>query len=171
MIICCTHVWLSSFFYTPSIPTIIQIFSYDFSLDYILHHILFLRRPHPNFVAHPYTFPVISSGTMVANRHEPKTYVDLEALLEYEATRDIFKRAGWDPFLRKFDGYNDAITLQFALHFQGGFAKVGELEFEVMEKFISEAIQLPTTGQRWTKGQHVEKKLCTQLLKPQYRET
>jgi hypothetical protein len=108
---------------------------------------------------------------MVANRHEPETYADLEALPEYEATRDIFKKAGWEPFLKKFDGYNDAITLQFALHFQGGFAKVGELEFEVTEKFISEAIQLPTTGQRWTKGQPVDKNLCTQLLKPQYRET
>ena len=98
-------------------------------------------------------------------------YADLEALPEYEATRDIFKKAGWEPFLKKFDGYNDAITLQFSLHFQGGFAKVGELEFEVTKKFISEAIQLPTTGQRWTKGQPVDKNLCTQLLKPQYRET
>ena len=51
------------------------------------------------------------------NRHEPETYADLEALPEYEATRDIFKKAGWEPFLKKFDGYNDAITLQFALHF------------------------------------------------------
>jgi hypothetical protein len=108
---------------------------------------------------------------MVANRHEPETYADLEALPEYEATRDIFKQAGWEPFLKKFDGYNDAITLQFALNFEGGSAKVGELEFEVTEKFISEAIQLPTTGQRWTKGQPVDKKLCTQLLKPQYRGT
>jgi hypothetical protein len=108
---------------------------------------------------------------MVENHHEPETYADLEALLEYEATRDIFKQAGWEPFLKKFDGYNDAITLQFALHFEGGFAKVGELEFEVTEKFISEAIQLPTIGQRWTKGQPVDKKLCMQLLKPQYRET
>jgi hypothetical protein len=108
---------------------------------------------------------------MVANRHEPETYADLEALPEYEATRDIFKQAGWEPFLKKFDGYNDAITLQFALHFEGGSSKVGELEFEVTEKFISEAIQLPNTGQRWTKGQPVDKKLCTQLLKPQYRET
>jgi hypothetical protein len=107
---------------------------------------------------------------MVANRHEPETYADLEALPEYEATRDIFKQAGWEPFLKKFDGYNDAITLQFALHFEGGSAKVGELEFEVTEKFIAEAIQLPTTGQRWTKGQPVDKNLCTQLLKPQYRE-
>jgi hypothetical protein len=108
---------------------------------------------------------------MVANRHEPETYADLEALPEYGATRDIFKQAGWEPFLKKFDGYNDAITLQFALHFEGGTAKVGELEFEVTEEFIAEAIQLPTTGQRWTKGQPVDKKLCAQLLKPQYRET
>jgi hypothetical protein len=171
MIILCTYVRLSSFFHTPSIPTTIQIFSYDFSPDYIPHHILSLRRPRPNFAAHPYTSAVISSVTMVENRHEPETYADLEALPEYEATRDIFKQAGWEPFLKKFDGYNDAITLQFSLHFEGGFAKVGELEFEVTEKFVSEAIQLPTTGQRWTKGQPVDKQLCTQLLKPQYRET
>jgi hypothetical protein len=48
---------------------------------------------------------------MVANHHEPETYTDLEALPEYGATRDIFKQAGWEPFLKKFDGYNDAITL------------------------------------------------------------
>jgi hypothetical protein len=108
---------------------------------------------------------------MVENRHEPKTYTDLEALPKYGATRDIFKQAGWEPFLKKFNGYNDAITLQFALHFEGGTSKVGKLEFEVMEEFIAEAIQLPTTGQRWTKGKPVDKKLCAQLLKPQYRET
>jgi hypothetical protein len=108
---------------------------------------------------------------MVANRHEPETYADLEALPEYGATRDIFKQAGWEPFLKKFDGYNDAITLQFALHFDGETAKVGEFEFGVTEEFIAEAIQLPTTGQRWTKGQPVDKELCAQLLKPQYRNT
>jgi hypothetical protein len=100
---------------------------------------------------------------IVANRHEPKTYTDLEALSEYGATRDIFKQAGWEPFLKKFDGYNDAITLQFALHFEGGTTKVGELEFEVTEEFVVEAIQFPTTGQRWTKGQPVDKNLCAQL--------
>jgi hypothetical protein len=108
---------------------------------------------------------------MVANRHEPETYADLEALPEYRATREIFKQAGWEPFLKKFNGYNDAITLQFALHFDGETAKVGEFEFGVTEEFIAEAIQLPTTGQRWTKGQPVDKELCAQLLKPQYRNT
>jgi hypothetical protein len=107
---------------------------------------------------------------MVANRHEPETFADLEALPEYEATKHIFQKAGWEPFFKKFDGYDDSITLQFALRFHGGLAKVGELEFEVTEKFISEAIQLPNTGQKWTKGQPVDKKLCTQLLQPQYRK-
>jgi hypothetical protein len=108
---------------------------------------------------------------MVENFHEPETYADLEALAEYGATRDIFKQAGSEPFLKKFDGYNDAITHQFSLRFEDGTAKVGELEFEVTEEFIAEEIQLPTIGQRWTKGQPVDKKLCMQLLKPQYRET
>jgi hypothetical protein len=47
---------------------------------------------------------------MVANRHELETYDDLETLPEYKATKEILKRAGWEPFLRKFNGYNDAIT-------------------------------------------------------------
>jgi hypothetical protein len=110
-------------------------------------------------------------GAMVANRHEPETYADLEALPEYKATREIFKQAGWEPFLKKFNGYDDAITLQFALHFDGETAKVGGLEFKVTEEFIAEAIELPTTGQRWAKGQPVDKELCVQLLKPQYRNT
>jgi hypothetical protein len=67
----------------------------------------------------------------VTNHHEPETYADLEALPEYRATRDIFKRAGWEPFLKKFDGFNHAITLQFALNFDGETAKVFELEFGV----------------------------------------
>jgi hypothetical protein len=110
-------------------------------------------------------------GAMVANRHEPETYADLEALPEYKATKEIFKQAGWEPFLKKFNGYDDAITLQFALHFNGETAKVGGLEFRVTEEFIAEAIELPTTGQRWMKGQPVDKELCVQLLKPQYRNT
>jgi hypothetical protein len=47
----------------------------------------------------------------------------------------------------------------------------GDLEFGVTEEFIAEAIELPTTGQRWTKGHPVDKELCAQLLKPQYRNT
>jgi hypothetical protein len=110
-------------------------------------------------------------GAMVANRHEPETYVDLEALPKYKATKEIFKQAGWEPFLRKFNGYNDAITLQFELHFDGETTKVGGLEFRVTEEFIAEAVDFPTTGQRWMKGQPVDKELCVQLLKPQYRTT
>jgi hypothetical protein len=108
---------------------------------------------------------------MVANLHEPETYADLETLPEYKSTKEIFKRAGWEPFLRKFNGYNDAITLQFTLHFDGETTKVGGLEFRVTEEFIAEAVELPTTGQRWMKGQPVDKELCVKLLKPQYRNT
>jgi hypothetical protein len=99
---------------------------------------------------------VISSEIMVANRHEPETFADLEALPEYEATKHIFQKARWEPFFEKFNGYDDSIMLQFSLRFHGGLAKVGELEFESTEKIISEAIQLPNTGQKWTKGQPID---------------
>jgi hypothetical protein len=98
---------------------------------------------------------------MVVNRHEPETYADLEALPMYEATKHIFQKVGLESFFKKFDGYDDTITLQFSLHFHGGLAKVGKLEFEVTEKFIFEAIQLLNTGQKRTKVQSVNKKLCT----------
>jgi hypothetical protein len=98
---------------------------------------------------------------MVVNHHEPETYADSEALPEYEATKHIFQKARWESFFKKFDGYDDSVTLQFALRFHGGLDKVGELEFEVTEKFISEVIQLPSTSQKWTKGHPVDKKLCT----------
>jgi hypothetical protein len=104
---------------------------------------------------------MIPSEIMVANHHEAETFADLEALPEYEAIEHIFQKSGWEPFFKKFDGYDDSITLQFTPCFHGGLAKVGELEFEVIEKLISEAIQLPNTGQKWTKGQPVDKKLCT----------
>ena len=77
---------------------------------------------------------------MVENRHEPETYADLEALPKYAVTKYIFQKVGWEPFFKTFYGYDDKITLQFALHFHGGLAKVGNLEFEVTEKFISEEI-------------------------------
>jgi hypothetical protein len=67
--------------------------------------------PSSNSVAHLWRFPVIPSEIMVENRHEPEMYVDLEALPEYEATKDIFQKAGWEPFFKKFDGYDDSITL------------------------------------------------------------
>ena len=89
---------------------------------------------------------------MVVNSHKRETYAYLEALPEYTVTKHIFQKVGWESFFKKFDGYDDKITLQFALHFHGRLAKVGELEFEVTEKFIFEVIQLPNTGQRWMKG-------------------
>ena len=63
--------------------------------------------PSSNSVLHLWTFLVILSGIMVANHHKPETYADLEALPEYEATKHIFQKAGWEPFFKKFDGYDD----------------------------------------------------------------
>jgi hypothetical protein len=41
---------------------------------------------------------------MVVNRHEPETYADLEALPEYEATKHIFQKAGWEHSSRNLMG-------------------------------------------------------------------
>jgi hypothetical protein len=45
---------------------------------------------------------------------------------------------------------------QFALTFDGCRAKVGDVQLEIDEQFISLATSLPATGQKWSKNCKVE---------------
>jgi hypothetical protein len=49
-----------------------------------------------------------------------------------------------------------AVAQQFALTFDGCRAKVGDIQLEIDEGFISSATGLPATGQRWFKNSKVE---------------
>jgi hypothetical protein len=59
---------------------------------------------------------------------------------------------GWLPFIRKFDGYDITVARQFALSFDGYRAKVGDVQLEVTEQFLSSATSLPVKGQKWSKS-------------------
>jgi hypothetical protein len=48
------------------------------------------------------------------------------------------------------------VAQQFALTFDGCRAKVGDIQLEINEEFISSATGLPATGQRWFKNLKVE---------------
>ena len=101
----------SSFSHTLLILMTFQTSFYNSSHD-LFHTSYYIPLfPSSNSATHLWIFPVILSGIMVVNRHEPETYADLEALPKYEATKHIFQKAGWEPFFKKFDGYDDSITL------------------------------------------------------------
>jgi hypothetical protein len=69
-----------------------------------------------------------------------------QALLMFDGAYSDLEEFGWLPFIRKFDGYNPSVARQFALTFDGCRAKVGDVQVEINEQFLSLATSLPAVG-------------------------
>jgi hypothetical protein len=87
-----------------------------------------------------------------------------QALLMFNGAYSDLEKFGWLPFIRKFDGYNPSVARQFALTFDGCRAKVGDVQMEINEQFLSSTTSLPATGQKWSKNYKVEDVLWTFLF-------
>jgi hypothetical protein len=74
----------------------------------------------------------------------------------FDGAYSDLEKYGWIQFIRKFDGYNLAVARQFALSFDGGRAKVGDVQIEINEQFLSLVTSLPDTGQKWSKKYKVD---------------
>jgi hypothetical protein len=70
-----------------------------------------------------------------------------QALLMFDSAISDLEDSGWLPFIQKFEGFNLCVVRQFALTFDGYRAKVGDVQLEIDEQFISLATGLPATGQ------------------------
>jgi hypothetical protein len=79
-----------------------------------------------------------------------------QALLMFDGAYGDLENLGWLPFIRKFDGHNSTVARQFALSFEGCRAKVGDVQLEITEQFLSSATSLPVTGQKWSKSCKVD---------------
>jgi hypothetical protein len=79
-----------------------------------------------------------------------------QELLMFDGAYSDLEEFGWLPFIRKFDGYNPNVARKFALTFDGYRAKVGDVQLEIDEKFLSLATGLPAVRQRWSKNCKVE---------------
>jgi hypothetical protein len=79
-----------------------------------------------------------------------------QALLMFDGAYNDLEEFGWLPFIRKFDGFNPGVARQFALTFDGCRARVGDVQLEIDEQFLSLATSLPATGQKWSKNCKVE---------------
>jgi hypothetical protein len=70
-----------------------------------------------------------------------------QALLMFDNARQDLADSGWLTFVERFDGFNLCVVRQFAMTFDGCRAKVGDIQLEIDEQFISLAMGLPATGQ------------------------
>jgi hypothetical protein len=79
-----------------------------------------------------------------------------QTLLLYEDTREDLKGQGWLEFLEKFQGYNLQVAQEFSLSFDEFQAKVGDIQVEITEEFLSQETSLPLSGHKWFKNSKVE---------------
>jgi hypothetical protein len=79
-----------------------------------------------------------------------------QAMLLFDNTRKDLQDNGWLTFIQRFEGLNLFVSQQFSLTFDGCRAKVGDIQLEISEEFISSAIGLATTGQQWFKNSKVD---------------
>jgi hypothetical protein len=98
-------------------------------------------------------FPSVQTLMAPVIRVEPNGSQTL--LLCDDASEDL-KSQGWVVFLKKFQGYNLQVAQDFSLTFDGCRAKVGDIQLEITEEFLSEATGLPLTGQKWFKNSKLD---------------
>jgi hypothetical protein len=70
----------------------------------------------------------------------------IQALLLFDNARKDLEDNGCFTFVQRFEGFNLCVAQQFALTFDDCRAKVGDIQLEINEKFISSVMGLPTTG-------------------------
>jgi hypothetical protein len=87
-----------------------------------------------------------------------------QALLMFDSVHSDLEEFGWLLFIQNFDVFNPCFAQQFALTFDGCRAKVGDVQLEIDEQFLSLAMGFPVTGQRWSKNCKVEEVPWTLLF-------
>jgi hypothetical protein len=79
-----------------------------------------------------------------------------QTLLLFDNAREDLENSGWLVFIQRFEGFNLSVAQKFVLTFDGYRAKVGDIQLELNEEFISSATGLPATGKRWFKNFKVD---------------
>jgi hypothetical protein len=80
----------------------------------------------------------------------------IQTLLSFDNAIDNLERNSWCLFIENFEGFNMRVAQEFALNFDGCRAKIGDVQLEVNEDFISQATGLPAVGKKWFKNGKVE---------------
>ena len=70
-----------------------------------------------------------------------------QVLLLFNYAHKDLEEMGWIAFIQRFEGFNLTVAQQFTLTFDGCSAKVGDIQLELNEEFISSATGIETMGQ------------------------
>ena len=81
----------------------------------------------------------------------------VQTLLSFDNSRDDLERNGWCVFVEKFEGFNLTVAQEFALTFDGCREKIGDVQLDVNEDFISQATGLPVVGKKWFKNERLKR--------------
>ena len=88
----------------------------------------------------------------------------VQTLLSYDNAREDLERNGWRLFIEKFQGFNLQVTQEFALTFDGCREKISDVQLEVTEEFLNQAMGFPAVVQKWFKNEKVEEVPWTLLF-------
>jgi hypothetical protein len=75
---------------------------------------------------------------------------------EYLEVRASFEQVGCMTFCRKIQGFNMKLAEQFTLRFDGSRAVIAGVVFQVTEETLSVTTKIPSCGERWFKGMHLD---------------
>jgi hypothetical protein len=101
---------------------------------------------------------------MGVDMHEPIFEIYKETT-EYQTCKKKYEQAGWVPFLEKFKGHHEGISLVFMHTCDGENVQLGDVKLK-----ITEATGLPMARERYFKRVIVDKNLCQQFLKPEHHD-
>jgi hypothetical protein len=122
---------------------------------------MFLARLEPKTIPSNLCCILVTMVMAPIVRIEPNR---CEALLSHDDAIDDLKSHGWDVFLKKFEGYDLQVEKAFAQTFYGFRAKIGDMQLELTEEFVSKATRLPSKGERWFKNTRIEEVLWSLFM-------
>jgi hypothetical protein len=78
-------------------------------------------------------------------------------------------RSGCIRFCEKIQGYNQQLTKEFSLNYNGVQTTIVGVIFPVSEESIVVATKIPILGERWFKGMPLDSAFYIDFLKPKYK--
>jgi hypothetical protein len=71
--------------------------------------------------------------------------------------KEKFEQVGWVPFLEKFKGYHEGVSLAFSQTYDDESVQFGEMKLTITEATIAEATGFPSSGEKYFKGVIIDK--------------
>jgi hypothetical protein len=106
---------------------------------------------------------------MGVDKHDPIFQLYMETT-EYQACREKYEQVCWVPFLEKFKGHHEGVSLSFAQTYDEENVQFGDMKLTIIEATIAEATGLPVAREKYFKRVIVDKKICKKFLKTEHQD-